>query len=70
MADEWGETAQERVLDTLYEALLDSDNDDFKAEIFGFIGSHPERDEAIMYIEDPEGNCWEVTARSHGRHKD
>lgn len=71
MSDEnWAETPQERVLDALYEAFVNSDHEGFVPEIFGYMGADPKRDEAIMYIQDPDGNCWEVTARSHGRHID
>jgi hypothetical protein len=64
----WGETPQEKVMDMMYESIVNVAPDDWKPEIFGHINGT--REEAIMYIEDPDGNCWEVTARAHGRHRD
>lgn len=66
MDEVWGETMQERVLDALYEGLI-AYSDEFIPDLFGYVSGT--REEAIIYIEDPEGNCWEITARSHGRHK-
>jgi hypothetical protein len=57
---EWGETPQERVLDHLYESADKFDG--FKHEIYGVTENRPE---AVMYIMDSDGTCWEITAKEH-----
>lgn len=65
-AAEWGETMQERVLDNLYEASYRA-NPGFVYDLYG-VDLDRNRPDAVMYIQDPEGNCWEVTAKPHGPH--
>lgn len=57
----WGETPQEAVLDHLYEAAA-KDPQGFTHDLYGVSEL---RSEAVMYIEDPDGNCWKITAELH-----
>lgn len=63
--EEWGATMQEKVLDNLYEAAHGA-NEGFVYDLYGATARSPE---AVMYVMDPEGNCWEVTAKRHVHHE-
>jgi catechol-2,3-dioxygenase len=62
----WGITRQEQVLDNLFEAVHAQPVEGFSHDLYGATATRPE---AIMYVQDPDGNCWEVTAKRH-KHKE
>lgn len=55
----WGETPQEAILDHIYESVVDSD---FEPDLWGVTDARPL---AQLYIKDPQGRCWEITAKEH-----
>lgn len=59
MFDTWGVTPQEAVLDLIYEAVKGSD---YVPEIFGVTEKRPV---AQLWIRDPDGTCWQITATVH-----
>lgn len=62
MEEVWGETPQEALLDHIYESIKDSN---YLPDLYGV--TH-ERPLAKMWIEDPDGNCWEIVAIPHKHH--
>lgn len=57
----WGVTMQEKILDSLYEGVAGK-VEGFQHDLFGVT---EKRAEAVLYIRDPEGKCWEITAKEH-----
>lgn len=59
--ENWHSNSQEHVLHNLYEGAAGK-FEGFKHEIFGVV---PGRPNALMYVTDPDGNCWQITATPH-----
>lgn len=60
-SENWNTTPQEHVLDTLYEAVVGY-TDEFTPDLWGVQAHRPL---AELYLEDADGNCWQITATPH-----
>jgi hypothetical protein len=63
MSDEvWGETPQEAILDCIYESVVAAAGIEWEPDLYGVTEHRPL---ATLHIKDPDGICWEITAKVH-----
>ena len=65
MAENFNTTPEETMLDCIYESIEASAGIDWQPSLYGVT---EERPQPRLYVEDPDGNCWEIFAKPHPHH--